>query len=416
MDLNPTSTTAVLQQTQLPQWYQQLLEGVIGRATGVADAPYQPYTGPRIESFTPDQLAAFQAVQQQQGTWGQQFDPASQLALASGQSNVLGQTMPYYGQAAGLSALEAGQPYIGQAAQTFPGAASEYMSPYMGSVLDELSRRAGQNLQENILPAVNDQFIGAGQSNSSRNQEFVNRAVSDTQRELLGAQSAALQSGYGQAGQLFGQDQSRLAGLAGTAGGLQSSDINKFLGVGQGVGSAANIDIGNLRGASSLLGSLAGTGQQLGLTDAAALQGIGQQQQQLGQQGLGVAYGDFLEQRDWPRAQTAFLSDVTRGISPPISTSSLSTQPATQSQLQPESPSLLSQIGGLGAGLLGLGGASGLFRKQGGRVKKQGLDSLVGKTPAMMARGGAMDPARMRRKPRMPKQGLGALMGATTDG
>ncbi|MGA3083095.1 MAG: hypothetical protein ABSD44_17220, partial [Terracidiphilus sp.] len=40
---------------------------VLNTAQQVASTPYQPYTGQLVQGFSPDQLQAFQQVQQMQG-------------------------------------------------------------------------------------------------------------------------------------------------------------------------------------------------------------------------------------------------------------------------------------------------------------------------------------------------------------
>jgi len=414
VDLNPSTTTAQVIQQELPSWYRALIEEVTARARGVANEPYQPYTGPRIQPFVPAQLQSFQTVQNAQGAWSPYFGQSvNTLNAALGMPSAMSATSPFYAGAAGvagqdttggylgagtgdidqsvgMSGLGAASPYLGAASQTFPGAVSSYMNPYTSQVLDVLAQRAGQNLEENLMPAVRDQFVGHGQFGSERNREFANRALRDTQRDLLQAQSLALQSGYNTAGQLFGQDQARLAQLASTAGGLTGADaqrllaaaqaranlagaalgetgqdINTMLGIGQGLQGALGQDINNLRNIAQQQFNLGQGLQGLSYADAAALGAVGQQQQQLGQTSLDTAYQDFLEQRGYPQSMTTYLSNIIRGYNPGTNSTTTTTQPATANQLQ---PSTISQLAGVGTGLLGLGGAFGLFRAKGGRV------------------------------------------------
>ena len=444
-ELNPSTTTAIISQQQIPQWFQSQLESLFARAGSATDAPYTTYGGPRIASFTPDQLAAFNSVRGQQGDWQQQFDPATQYAMQSGLSDVYGTSSPYYMGAAGISGQNTTEPYltpglsaVGNAQQTFPQNVDQYMSPYTSNVLDVLAQRAGRNLEENLLPSVNDQFIAAGQYGSGRNEEFVNRALRDSQEALLSEQAGALERGYSTAGNLFNQDASRQLGAANAYqgfGGLglaeSGQDINSLLSVGQGLGTAHGQDVGNQRATSDLLGKLAGQGQQYGLTDSAALGSIGQQQQQLGQSSLNTAYSDFLEQRDYPKTQASFLSSILRGINPPVSSSSTSTGTAATSQLQ---PSTLSQIAGLGLGGVGLAGAFGKKFAKGGRVRnmadggqpqpmsmrpqqlarmrpqQRGIGGMPQRPPmGMIPQRGGGQPQMMQRPPMRMPQGIGAM-------
>src|SRR6185369_9913376 len=57
-----TTTQNIIQQTQLPQWYSDYLQQVMGRAVGAANEPYTPYTGQRVAGLTADQQAAYGQV------------------------------------------------------------------------------------------------------------------------------------------------------------------------------------------------------------------------------------------------------------------------------------------------------------------------------------------------------------------
>jgi hypothetical protein len=106
---------------------------------------------------------------------------------------------------------------------------------------------------------------------------------------------------------------------------------------------------------------------QLGQTQFGQQQAINAAQQQVGaiqqaqaQQGLDLAYQDFLKQRNYPYQQLAFMSDMTRGI--PLSQSA--------QQIYTAPPSAASQLGGLGMSALGIYGMSGGFKgAKGGPVK-----------------------------------------------
>lgn len=254
------------------------------------------------------------------------------------------------------------QPYIDTAGQYLTqagggfdqGQFDQYMSPYMEGVVNRIAELGGRNLGENLLPQVNDSFIRAGQFGSTRNEDFTARALRDTQESILGQQSQALAGGYNSAMDAYqrGRDQTMTAGQG--------------------------------------LGSLATTGQAAGLKDAAALQAIGQEQQGQTQRSLDTAYGDFLEQRGYPRQQAEWMSSLIRGMNPPTSSTSTSTGPAQAGQL---APSGLAQVAGAG---IGLGGLMGWF-KRGGAVRKAAGGMIRGATMAPMMRStgiGSMMPAR----------------------
>ena len=203
-----------------------------------------------------------------------------------------------------------------------------YMNPYISGVVDQIATRGARNLSENLLPQINDSFIKAGQWGGSRSADFTGRALRDTQESILNQQSQALAGGYNSAMDAYqrGNDQKLTAGQG--------------------------------------LGSLAGSAQSLGLKDAAALQAIGQEQQGQTQKSLDTAYGDFREQRGYPREQAEWMSSLIRGMNPPTSSTSTSTAPAKSGQL---APSGLAQLAGAG---VGLGGLMGWF-KDGGKVQRR---------------------------------------------
>lgn len=328
----PPSVTQYGTSTQgLPTWLSDYTQGLLAKANAVAAEPYQAYGGPRIADFTSDQQSAFGNTR----TAANAFQPD------------FGQARTQFGQAAGMSASSSAQPFIdqgnqfvGQAGQTFPNAVGDYMNPYTERVVDRIGDLGARNLSEKLLPAIGDQFIRAGQGvGSSRQQMEVGRALRDTQESTLAAQSQALERGYGQAAEIFGQDQSRLSGLAGVSGQL-----------GQLAGNMTSVDAGNRLRTGQAMQGLGSAEQTAGLTGAAALEGIGQQQQRLDQANLDLAYGDFQAQRDFPQQQVGFLSNMVRGV--PYSTSSTSSQTGFAPAY---GPSGLSQV----AGALSLAGAFG---------------------------------------------------------
>lgn len=219
------------------------------------------------------------------------------------------------------------------------GEFNQYMNPYVDSVVNRIGQLGGRNLSENLLPQVNDSFIKAGQFGSRGNFDLTGRAIRDTQEAVLAQQNQALAQGF---------DSSMKA---------YQDAMDRRLQSGQALGSAAQL------------------GQGLGLQDAAALQGIGQAQEDKTQQSLNLGYQDFLEQRGYPRSQVDWLSNIIRGVPAPTQTTSTSTGPANQSQLAPNS---LAQLAGTALGIYGL---SGGFKK-GGRVRARKKVPPMRETPA----------------------------------
>lgn len=454
-----TTTQTIRQETALPEWYTSYLQNVMGRAVGTAGEEYQPYGGPRVAGLTGDQQSAYDLVRNLQGgqtgtlqnslglfnqagannsgaagagSFGSAGDYFNQgagantagisnpyvqqgtaLANQSAGGSSLAAANPYIQQSVAPTGLQAASPFLGAAAQSFPGAAQSYMNPYNDLVTNRIAELGGRNLSENLLPQISDQFVRAGQYGSPQQREGVYRALRDTQESVLGQQAQVLQQGYGQAGQLFGQDQARLAGLAGTAGGLgqgqqqllQSAglgqgslagqDLSRILSAGQTVGQlglgqagvagsdasrqiaagqgmagigqsqiqASQTDNAQRLGAAQGILGLAGQAQNMGFQQAGALEGIGAAQQGQNQQNLNTGYQDYLTQQQYPWQQIGNLSNVIQGV--PVNQSSSSNVQTTN-----PSPSTLSQIGGIGLGVAGLAN-SGIFKARGGRVDKK---------------------------------------------
>jgi hypothetical protein len=299
-------------QTNIPEYARPYVERMLGKSEALTDIeanPYQAYGGQRISEFAPLQKQVFENVANQQ--------TAGQLGAATGLAG-----------AAGLGSLGAGADYRRMA--TNPYATQAYMSPYMQNVVnvqkDEAFRDAQiRNLGSNLGSARQGTYGGARQALAEQER---NRNL---QTQLGQIQAGGSQKAFEAAQQ---------AQQFGTSAGLQ------------GFGQA-------LQGASAL--------GQLGQTQFGQQQAINQAQQQVGaiqqaqaQQGLDIAYQDFLKQKNYPYQQLAFQSDMLRGL--PLS------QAAQQQYTAPPSP--VSQLGGLGMSALGIYGMSGGFKGASGGLPK----------------------------------------------
>jgi len=329
----------------------------------------------------------------------------------AGQGSALTSAQPFLQQATGMSPLAAAEPYLGRAAQTFPGAVEQYMNPYTKNVVNQIADLGVRQLQEKFLPAIGEEFTRAGQFGGSRMGEFGARALRDVQENVLAEQSKALQAGYGQAADIFGADVSRLGQLAGTAGQLggaqqralleagqttgqlSTSDLQRLLqsgmsiaDIGQQFGAltaqdasrladigatsgqlagqdaaralqaqiakaeAAGMDASNLRAIAQQYGGLGEAAQTLGLRGAAAISGVGQQEQNLAQRALDLAYEQFREESRYPYEQLGFQAGIIGGF-PASSTGS-----TTTTTEKPVEPSDLAKI------LASLSGATALYK------------------------------------------------------
>lgn len=124
-------------------------------------------------------------------------------ALAGGLQGMLGDSgylnyvsNNWYNQAPGQGAL-------GQYATWNPNQQQQFMNPYTQNVVNEQARLSNQNLFENVIPQVNSTFTGAGQFGSTRNADFMNRAIRDQQYTLAGQQGQTLFNAQNAANQQY---------------------------------------------------------------------------------------------------------------------------------------------------------------------------------------------------------------------
>lgn len=309
----PAPSSQTVTNTSIPEYARPYVEKMLGKAEAYSNTPYQAYGGERIAGFAPMQQQSFQQIQN--------LRPSQQLGTGTQLAGM-----------AGLGSLMAGQNYAQQA--TSPGGMQAYMSPYIQGALAPQLQEARRQSDISGLQNIG-QAAKAGAFGGSR----FGLQEAERQRNLGSLQNQI----YGQ-GMQSAFDRAQQAQQFGATLGLQ--------GMGQGLQAAGTL--GQLGQAQF--------GQQKDIINA--LQNAGAAQQGLEQQRLSQQYQDFLTQRDYPKQQLAFMSDMLRGL--PLSQSS------QQGYQAP--PSMLSQAAGLG--LLGKG--LGMFA-EGGEVSNQpaGLAELA---------------------------------------
>lgn len=342
----PAPVTQQVNNTSIPAYAQPYVESMLGQAQALTDInqnPYQAYGGQRIADFTPMQAQAFKNTAE--------MAPASQLGTATDLATASGLGSVGTANQMGL----AGQQYQRQATSMYgPGSVGAYMNPYIAQSLEPQLRQLQQQYG----------IQGAAQQGAA------------TQAGAFGGSRNALMQGLNQQNQMMAQ-QNAIAQGYNTA--FQNAQQAQQFG--------ANLGLQGLQGQMAgygQAGQAAGTLGQLGQTQYGQQMGINQAQQQAGavqqaqtQQGLDMAYQDFLRQKNYPYTQLAFMSDMTRGI--PLSQSAQSVYQAP--------PNLGSQLGGLGMTALGIYGMSQGGKKEGGQIRAMkggGLAYSVGGDIKMM--------------------------------
>lgn len=297
-----TTTTVNQPPQQVLDAYTKALSG----AEKVSAAPLQQYAGPIVAGFTPDQLSAFQSVDNLQGSQTPYLNSA-QNALNSSQSSIWN-NVPQFN------------------ADTV----NQYQNPYNQNVVNATQAQFNnQNAQQQNQVVGNAISSGAWGGDRSA----VAQALTAQQQQLAQAPiMAGLESqGYNQAvGQLNQQQQLGLAGNSAQAG-------------------------LNLQGGAAY-GNLANQAMTTGLLGANAQLTAGQQQQALGQSILNVPYEQFLQQQSYPFQTSQFYTGAAEGLGSGMGGTSSTQQPGA---------STASQIGG---GLLGAASIAGMFLKKGGRI------------------------------------------------
>ena len=207
-----------------------------------------------------------------------------------------------------------GSGVFGQSAANTVGS---YMNPYNNAVTDNIARLGARNLQENLMPAVNSDYIRAGQYGSTNMMAQIGRDVRDTNDDILGKQADVLQQGYGQAMTSAQNDLQRYGQLGQTAGQLSNSD------------SQMQLDGAKVSGA---LGQIA---QGARYNDINALGAVGNSQQAQTQSNLDLAHQDFVDQRDYQANQLAWENNLIKGYQMPTSSYTSDSGPLAGATFQP---------------------------------------------------------------------------------
>lgn len=203
------------------------------------------------------------------------YNPAG-VAASNGAFNAAtninsGQTaQPYLNEANSISATQAISPFVNQASQGAYSQIGNYLNPYQDAVVNRIGDLAARQLNEKLMPAINDQFIRSGQFGSARQQESTGRALRDVQESALAQQAQLMNQGYQQSmqaaqadlarqaqlGQLTGQmalgEQQNLGQLGQIAGSLDQQRMQALGQIGQAQGQISNQQMANqLQGLTS---------------------------------------------------------------------------------------------------------------------------------------------------------------------
>ena len=293
--------------TELPEWARPYAKDILAKGQALTDInqnPYQTYGAQRIAGFSPMEEQAFSGA----------------ANLAPSQAGLAGQGIA---ATASLGAMNQGTFGSQEAAQ--------YMNPYLESALapqmELMRRQQGAQGQQMAGQATQAGAFGGSRYGLAQAQQNLGNQLA--QQNLVGQ---GYNTAYQNAMNQFNADQARR--LQGMQTALQGAGQLGQLGAQQ-------------------FGQQA---QALGIQSQ-----FGGQQRALEQQGLDLAYQDFLNQQNYPYRQLGFMSDLLRGTP---------TGQSTTTNMYQAPGSIMGQLGGIGLGAYGLSRA-GLF-KEGGEVEEYG--------------------------------------------
>ena len=210
--------------------------------------------------------------------------------------------------------LQAGSDILGMGVSALmPGASDQFMNPFVDQVIDQNLRdvqRQGDLERQRIGGAAIKSGAFGGSRQAIAEQELQRNLADTFARQSAGLRAQAFESA---------QDRAQKASELFTKAGIATA----------GLGEAA---------------------QAANLRDVQLLSGLGGQEQQQQQAELDALRNTSLQQQFEPYQRLSFMSDIFRGVP--------STATALTSTTTPD-PSRLSQVAGIGTGLLGLASAFG---------------------------------------------------------
>ena len=300
--------------TDIPEWVSSAGRQLYDQAAEIASQDFPGYEGARIATYGDDNNKLTDLERQGIDLLAQGTEPfQGYLDDASAMASTLGQG---YDQASRADLL--GDSFSMDSAQP-------YMDMYQRSVdpaIAEIRKQTQQNLMGDSAAAARAGAFG-GSRQGLREAETMtegSRLAGDA-RVQAGARGMEFASGR------FDQERAaRLAAEQARRSGYETQEA------------------GRLRATETLQG-FAPLAQGLNEQAASGMISGGQAQRQLDQQALDMAYGDYVEQRNYPQQQLNFALGALQGV--PYETRTIGLEQGTQYS---QSPSIYGQtLGGLGS-------------------------------------------------------------------
>jgi hypothetical protein len=311
----PTQSTSYT--SNLPEYARPYFERMMGRAEAASNEPYNPYPGQRIAGFSGDTNKSFDITRNvaEQGTPGVNAG----MGMTQQASNAGFNAGNYQSNAIQQEAFGQKQ-------------ADQYMSPYMDSVIqrqkDAALRDFGEGRASRESQAIQQGAFGGYRD--AIQQGVAQRGLANRMNDI---EASGRQQAFANAQQQYNAD--RAASI-----GAQTTTEQQRLAAAQYGLAGANLGMQ----AGAQMGALNAQQQGLTLAQAQALNTQGTAQQNLQQREFDLGQQDFINQRDYPKNQISYLSNILRGV--PVTPSTVTTQYSN--------PNPLSQYAGLGIAGLGL--------------------------------------------------------------
>lgn len=313
--------TTVVKNENIPEWMRPFVTDVAARGQAISQEEYQPYGAQRIADFSQPQLDAFSET----AALGTPAD----FQTARGNYGQVGAM----GLQAGQAGIQRANQFLGAPVEQFGQAqADQYMSPYQQAVTDMAIRKAQDEAarQERLS---NLGAAGRGSAGGSR-QAIADAMRSSALMENVGdIQARGSQQAFQMAQQQFERDRAAAQRQAQMGAQYGMQGLTQLGQAGRG------------------LAALGAGQQQADLRRLAAQQQAGATQRGLQQQIYDQRYADFLRQRDYPKEQLGFYSNIVRGLPAGTETSQITYA------AQPSAGQAFTGL--LGAGLTGLARGAG---------------------------------------------------------
>ncbi len=315
--------TQVVKQETIPAWLQPYVTDVAKRGQAISQEAYQPYKGTRTASFDPMERTAFRGVSQLRSP--EELNRASrtygQIAGGSGGFRT-GRTVGQVGEYGDVGRTRTGRFNERQAAR--------YMSPYQQAVTDVAIRKAQE---EATRQGGIDQLGAAGRGSAGGSRSAIMdamrmRGLTDTVGDLQarGSQdaftNAQLQFERDRAARMTGFERDRAADMTAferdRAARMGALERDRAAGMTQ----AERDRQARIAAAQGLVG-VGAMEQRLDLQRLAAQKAAGAEQRGRTQSIYDQRYADFLRQRDYPKEQLGWYSNIVRGLPAGLASSAI---------------------------------------------------------------------------------------------